>query len=301
MPNDLSTLNGSLVEMKDQLIYELGEKGVTASYDSTTGLLGLIGKISDIQQGGSCYHIEFGEASYTAIGGSATLEIYLQENYAPKSGASVTLTGSDGSVYNGITNSNGIAQVTVNNVSGTVTFTGSYSNVSTQCTVTAQTHLYAPQLDGTETIYQINGTTTVADGVMSGGTCYLTTGWDNTIDWELSFEAYYVDRDGESIQLSFGNPTQADYNCIRFLCPAYNRIQTNKPSTVYNDGSLNKVTQSTWLSFNVKRVGNNMTVKIGNNNATTHTYRFSEFERVCIGTNSWGNVAKLRNIIVDAL
>ena len=46
--NDTSTLNGSLLEMKDQLIYELGEQGVTASYDSSTGLLGLIHKISEI-------------------------------------------------------------------------------------------------------------------------------------------------------------------------------------------------------------------------------------------------------------
>jgi hypothetical protein len=193
-----------------------------------------------------------------------------------------------------------VATVTVS-VSDETTFTASYSNVTDTCIVEPQLHLYAPKLDGTETLYQINGTTTVSNGEMSDGTCYLTQGWDNTIDWELSFEAYYVDRDGESIQLSFGNPTRADYNCIRFLCPAYNRIQTNKPSTVYNDGSLNSVTQSTWLSFNVKRVGNTMTVKIGNNNATTHTYRFSEYDTVCIGTNSWGNVAKLRNIIVDPL
>jgi len=52
MTNDTTTLQGSLDEMKDQLIYELGEKGVTTSYDSTTGLLGLINKISEIQQGG---------------------------------------------------------------------------------------------------------------------------------------------------------------------------------------------------------------------------------------------------------
>ena len=49
MVNDTSTLNGSLLEMKDQLIYQLGQKGVTATYDSTTGLLGLIGEISNIQ------------------------------------------------------------------------------------------------------------------------------------------------------------------------------------------------------------------------------------------------------------
>jgi hypothetical protein len=163
------------------------------------------------------------------------------------------------------------------------------------------TIIYQPSLDGTETLYQIGGTTTVANGEMSGGTCYLTQGWDNTIDWELTFEAYYVDRDGESIQLSFGNPTRADYNCIRFLCPAYNSIQTNKQSTVYNDGSLNSVTQSTWLSFNVKRVGNTMTVKIGNNTSTTHNYRFSEYDTVCIGTNSWDGTAKIRNIVVKTV
>ena len=50
MTNDTSTLNGSLLEMKDQLIYELAQKGVTANYDSSTGLLGLIDKIEDIEE-----------------------------------------------------------------------------------------------------------------------------------------------------------------------------------------------------------------------------------------------------------
>ena len=248
-----------------------------------------------------CNGLKFLSDSYTTTTGSCELSLRLWDNNAPVSGGTITITGSDSSSYTCTTDSNGEATCTVTNVSGTVTFTATYGNYSDTCTVTAQTHLYAPALDGTETIYQINRTTTVANGEMSGGTCYLTQGWDNTIDWELSFEAYFAARDGESIQLSFGNPTQADYNCIRFLCPAYNRIQTNKPSTVYNDGSLNSVTQSTWLSFNVKRVGSTMTVKIGNNTATTHNYRFSEYDTVCIGTNSWGDVAKLRNIIVDAL
>lgn len=53
MVNDLTTLDGSLDEMKDQLIDELDNKGVTATFDSTTGLLGLVSKIGDIQQGGT--------------------------------------------------------------------------------------------------------------------------------------------------------------------------------------------------------------------------------------------------------
>lgn len=62
MTNDLTTLDGSLDEMKDQLISELGDKGVTATFDSTTGLLGLVSKIGDIQTGGgtSCPRLVMG-------------------------------------------------------------------------------------------------------------------------------------------------------------------------------------------------------------------------------------------------
>jgi len=138
MPNDLSTLNGSLVEMKDQLIYELGQKGVSASYDSSTGLLGLIGKISEIQQGGSCYHIEFSEDSYTATGGAVTLECTLQQNYAPLPNVTVSLT--DGSsVYSSITNSSGVATFSLTGLTSSGTYTCTYQNVSDTCTVTVQT------------------------------------------------------------------------------------------------------------------------------------------------------------------
>ena len=122
MTNDTNTLNGALQELGETMADNLQTMGVSDALASD-GLTTLANKILDIQTGGSCYHIKFSEASYTAIGGSATLEIYLQENYAPKSGASITVTGSDGSVYNGITNSQGIASVTVSNVSTATTFT----------------------------------------------------------------------------------------------------------------------------------------------------------------------------------
>ena len=132
MTNDTSTLNGSLLEMKDQLIYELGQKGVTATYSSSTGLLGLISKIGDIH----AYKIDFNESSYTATGGSATISCTLYEDYVLKSGATVSFTGSDSSSYSGITNNSGVASVTVSNLSSDTTFTCSYANVSDTCTVT---------------------------------------------------------------------------------------------------------------------------------------------------------------------
>ena len=88
------------------------------------------------------YSIAFSQSTYTASGGSATLECTLLEDNVAKSGASVTVTGSDGSVYNGITNSQGIASVTVSNVSTATTFTASYSNVSDTCTVTVSSIIW---------------------------------------------------------------------------------------------------------------------------------------------------------------
>lgn len=88
------------------------------------------------------YSLAFSQATYTASGGSATLECTLLVDGVALSGASVTVTGSDGSVYNGITNSQGIASVTVSNVSTATTFTATYSNVSDTCTVTVQTYLF---------------------------------------------------------------------------------------------------------------------------------------------------------------
>ena len=72
MTNDTSTLAGSLDEMKDQLISELGDKGVTATFDSSTGLLGLVSKIGDIQTGGgtSCPKLVMGEFTTGSTGGS---------------------------------------------------------------------------------------------------------------------------------------------------------------------------------------------------------------------------------------
>lgn len=140
MVNDTTTLNGALAELGETMAANLTQQGVTSS--ASEGLTTLAGKILDIQTGGgSCYHIEFSEDSYVATGGTATLEIMLQENYAPKSGATVTVTGSDSSLYTGITDSTGLATVTVS-VSSTTTFTCSYSNVSDTATVTVSQYIF---------------------------------------------------------------------------------------------------------------------------------------------------------------
>lgn len=133
-----------------------GSFSFTASYqDSTSSVVSVSVNHS--------YSLAFSQATYTASGGSATLECTLLEDNVAKSGASVTVTGSDGSVYNGITNSQGIASVTVSNISTTITFTASYSNVSDTCTVTVVNYLFYDKCNR-------------ADGLSNYGTSVLVRG-----------------------------------------------------------------------------------------------------------------------------
>ena len=141
MTNDTSTLSGALLEMKDQLIYELGQKGVTASYSSSDGLLGLIGKISEIQTGGgSCYHIEFDQASYSTTG-SVTVSVTVLKNYSACVGETVTFTSSTSTTTTATTDSTGVATATIS-FSGSTTLTASIGGVSDTATITVSSYLF---------------------------------------------------------------------------------------------------------------------------------------------------------------
>lgn len=115
MTNDLTTLSGSLTECKDQLISELANQGVTATYDPTTGLLGLIAKISEI----------------TPVVQTLTLTSNKSIlSYADSESATLTATHSGGSgktveIYNAVTGVK-IGDATDNN-DGTYTYTYSAS------------------------------------------------------------------------------------------------------------------------------------------------------------------------------
>ena len=296
MVNDTSTLNGALQELGETMASNLQAKGVTAS--ASDGLTTLAGKILTIPAG-SCYHIEFSEDSYTAVGGSATLEISLQENYAPKSGATVTVTGSDSSLYTGITDSTGVAEVTVTGISGTVTFTCTYSNVSDTCTVTTSSVIYQPALDGTETKKQISGTTTISNGVMTCGASYLTPGWDNTGNWKLTFEAK-LPNDQSAVAIYNPNDTQRDKNQIK-ITGNYHKNITSYTNGSSESSKTTSVPVDTWFAIECVKNGNSLTATWNNNSYTITWTQLTTLSKVCIGLDTWGQCASIRNIKVEAL
>ena len=86
------------------------------------------------------YSLAFSQATYTASGGSATVECTLLEDNVAKSGASITITGTDSSTYTATTNSSGVASVTVTGINANTTFTATYQGATATCTVTVQTY-----------------------------------------------------------------------------------------------------------------------------------------------------------------
>lgn len=279
----------------------LTQQGVTAS--ANDGLTTLANKILDIQ--GSSYHIEFSKDSYVAVGGTATLEIMLQENYAPKVGATVTVTGGDSSVYTGITDNTGVATVTVT-VNSETTFTASYSNVSDTCIVTVSRIIYQPALNGTEAITTIETyTPTISNNELVNGCGYLTNGWDNTIDWELTFE-YYVTGDNNGYIVIPKGTTTRDYNGIQqwYSNQLNFRVNGSSPS-----GNISHATSTNqWIRVKVTKVGYVWEVYYNDIlkttwNASSYASTLDTWTEMCIGLdrNSNRNSAKIRNIKVEAL
>ena len=312
MTNDTSTLSGALLEMKDQLIYELGQKGVTATYSSSTGLLGLIAKIGDIQTGGggSCYHIEFEQSSYIAVGGSATVSVYLQSNYAPLSGATVSITGSDGSSYTCITNSEGVGTCTVSGLSSSTQFTASYSNVSDTASVTPR-------------VYYLNDDASSDNSSTLFGTYdALRNSGSNTAAWNSS--GYYtvkthssgqresfrvlapltgittdmvIEWDGYSEQTS-GTDGLVIYNSSTAWEKLSDNVDTSKQCWYgYNDGSfhetldhMSQVTYQRWCHYKYTIIGKQFTVEVTYNGSTvwerTETLHFDRSSSTMYGFNS---------------
>ena len=204
------------------------------------------------------------------------------------------------SLYSGITDSSGVAEVTVS-VSATTTFTCSYSNVTDTCNVIPTSHLYAPLLDGTEQKQQLDGTTTISNGVMSGGAAYLTGGWDNTIDWELTAEVYFNSNDGMAFCLYAPTDTTRDNNVLKMMGRSYGKAYSYLNGSSQQSGTISGIVTGSWMTVTMTRVGNNISIKIGNNTATTFTYRYTSFTSICVGVDTWGKSTSVRNIVVDAI
>ena len=289
------------MELGETMADNLVAKGVTAS--ASDGLTTLAGKILDIQTGGSCYHIEFSEASYTAIGGSATLEIYLQESYAPKSGASVTVTGTDSSTYTATTNSNGVASVTVTGISASTVFTATYQGATATCTVTVQTYLF---YDGGVTGNVNTDYTNVGSGIQidvtSTGTKISCTSYGNRyrranvlLSGDFRVTVTCVETTTNGFEMALLNSSNTKQYNLTFSWGNGKDWNNNGTQLVTN---LSAVTDSPVV---MERVGSTLTVKCNGTQLLTGSITTADVY-YAFGTHSQGNrYCIIKDLMIEAL
>ena len=175
--------------------------------------------------------------------------------------------------------------------------------------------LYAPLLNGTETVYTIpydaNGTSInfqpiISNNQLKDGAGYLSDGWDNTVNWELTFE-YYTTGDNNGYTVIPLGTDKRDYNGIQQW---YNRqlnfyVNGDKPTGYLNDASLRL---NTWVS--VKITKEDYIWKVYSDDILKTTFDLSSYSSIvdtwttiCIGVdrNMSRNSAVIRNIIVKEI
>ena len=162
---------------------------------------------------------------------------------------------------------------------------------------TIQDYLYVPKLDGTESIYQMQGTTTIANGEMSGGSGYLTTAFLNSNNWELSFDGKLT-----NAQCGFwiikSDETQRDKNDILIIrSTIYTHVNGSGSET-----TLGRTLDTNYHHFKITKNGNNFTLVIDDLITVNFTWSLgTTLNDLCIGVDSWGGVSTIKNIVVKPL
>ena len=174
--------------------------------------------------------------------------------------------------------------------------------------------LYAPLLNGTETVYTIpyeaNGTSInfqpiISNNQLKDGAGYLSDGWDNTVNWELTFE-YYTTGDNNGYLIIPKGTNSRDYNGIQqwYSNQLNFRVNGSSPS-----GNIRNATSTKqWINVKVTKVG--YVWKVYYNDILKTTWDASSYSSIvdtwttmCIGVdrNMSRNSAVIRNIIVKEI
>ena len=165
-------------------------------------------------------------------------------------------------------------------------------------------YLFVPLLDGTEQIYQINGTTTISNGEMSGGSSFLLTSFDSTGDWEITGKVKYS---GNNCCVHILPPTQTSREGNELAMTAF------RTSTFwYNNGTFNELyterrhlTANQYYDFSIKKENGVITTTIDNLTRTVSNWSIiSSASSLSIGVAGWstsGNVCTIKDIVVKPL
>lgn len=165
------------------------------------------------------------------------------------------------------------------------------------------TTLYAPTLDGTEQITTMSGSSspTISNNTLSGGSGYLSEGWDNTGIWTLTFKAYASSTPSDC-GVYILPPTMTNRDNTEFMISGVGK------TFVYIGGSAQTIDTTTyypsinlqsWQDIKIKKTDSTtLVLEMG---GVSHSYTFStlsNYNKICIGVDSWGGVCNIKDILV---
>lgn len=235
------------------------------------------------------YSLAFSAASYVATGGSATLECTLLDNNVPVEGATISVSGSDSSLYTGITNSSGIASVTVSNISAETTFTASYSGATATCTVTTHTIIFDDSTEYSETVTPSGDTRT---------NIITSFNFDASVDFEMTCDLYFsagnsafglfpVSPNTYQYHLAYGgNPDRA---CVYWGTSSGGEDAIR----VYGAQIIGQ-----YFSLKFVKVGYQVTTYINGTlfSSNTPTTTLGDHGNMCFGFGSWGTGSRTMKV-----
>jgi len=161
-------------------------------------------------------------------------------------------------------------------------------------------YLYAPKLDGTESISQISGTTSISNNELHGGSGYLSTAWDNTGNWEVSFKAKWG---GGNCAIGLFKPTETSRDNNGLVLAPYNYslfAYVNGTGTSNQQGS-SSIPYNNWYDVKFTKNGSTITMTCNGITKSITWSLASTLSTMCIGVDTWGHTAYIKEIVVKPL
>ena len=281
------------------------------------------------------YSIAFGSSTYNAIAGSCTVTVTLLDDGVAVSGATISVTGSDSSLYTGITNSNGVATINIVGLTANVTLTASFSNVSDTASVTVLSYIFYDGCASDNTSQysntaRIGSTTNVAtltfDGTANAYYTTTTTSYDSWFGWVIpnsrglnnikitckvklaGTSAYNQFLIGCADNLAQSSSNNGNYDLYRIR-------GDNKADYLHNSGnevtgsSKSTTVQNTYVDIVFQKSGTTITGSVYNSsNTLLSTYTYSNVNSytnpyflMMINTNRTADHAYIKEIKVESL
>ena len=286
--NDIS---GVVDCLRDKFRINLSKQGVETL--STDGLTTLSNSISLIKFD-TVLTLTSNKTS-ASTGETVTLTATLVDiNGNAVNGATVVFMEGTSTLYSGITNSLGAISYNYSSSSGGTkslqcSFNGDINyNASQSAIVTITTYLYAPILDGSESIKTISGYSSpiIQNNMLCGGCGYLAQGWSNSTNWKLTFTYKLNNVHSAIVPLIVKGTNQRDYNYIQLV--TYNDLRVNTNGTYETYSGCNRPDYNTEYTATFTKTGSNtITFDLGTGGTGSFTWSALSASYLSIGLDYW--------------